>query len=494
MKTKVSIFLFFLLSHGFVWGQVYYPKIDFFSHGTLINQKISGIQDSLFLYKYLPNFPERDSVICSIQSVNQSGEISELQTTNHIIISDTNLLDVYFVEVKNMSKNANNPLELILLPTYAVDSANGTSTPIHMVYNRDTKTIDTTLIHWNFDNFGVFDALKVDSFYYLIVIDNMYSNLRKDWIVKTDQNFNILKKYRHPDMFYGTANLYYWNHTILLYGDKAEYEPELGNEVGYPAIYFYDEVNLTLQGSKSFKIKWVYHSSQFGSLNATSDSILIGFTSLPTPTNFIFALDKNFNFVDSLALVPGTKFYGTILHNNCFYGITYSYSNDSLITIFSYDPTTNKLNHKFYNIGVRKLSDQLSLVKINNSLNVYGTTPFKNNLGTTIGFSCFRFALDSNGIPIESRQAPTLVEEAYSNEEIKITPNPNQGSFQISFNKFSPNKTQTLTLYNTFGQLVFTENLKEQNPIFHLNLIPGTYYIRVNTEDKVYFQKMVVSH
>ncbi|UTW65688.1 S8 family serine peptidase [bacterium SCSIO 12643] len=73
--------------------------------------------------------------------------------------------------------------------------------------------------------------------------------------------------------------------------------------------------------------------------------------------------------------------------------------------------------------------------------------------------------------------------------QIKIYPNPNQGSFQINWGNYSAESTQ-ISIYDISGRLVHHQNINtNQTPYIKTDLSSGVYFIRINESAP---QKMVI--
>ncbi|MBR5984504.1 MAG: fibronectin type III domain-containing protein [Bacteroidales bacterium] len=76
---------------------------------------------------------------------------------------------------------------------------------------------------------------------------------------------------------------------------------------------------------------------------------------------------------------------------------------------------------------------------------------------------------------------------------VSIFPNPNNGTYNIVFGNISG--SVTYQLYDARGAMVETRDISVTNDkpvIFNHNLIPGTYFVRIIADDKVFVEKLVV--
>jgi hypothetical protein len=474
------------------WGQVYYPKIEWLIQGTMADIKIGELNDPPFIFKGVPNFPYGDSIFLGISSYNHQGELLDFNENNTLIIHDKELFDVSILEVLQTDQDSNKNIELFLSPSYILDSTRNIIKPIFLRFNKLVKSIDTTAIKWDFNFYRIYDAIKVDSFYFFIVHDNIYDeNLKNEWIVKTDKHFNILHKYAYSTLY--REKLYFWNNTLILYGGGYEFDPSVGRDVYQPTLYLHDANNLKVFAKRAYKTKNSNFNTHLVSLQALADTALLAFVGGDWNSNVVFTLNKNFNAIDSVSLVQQSGMSRQIFRDSIFYGFTDDIYK-GILHIFEYDPIKNHTQYKTYDIGINWLSGPMSLIKKDSLFYVYGSTSLRNTKNEFIGWRSFRFIINKNGVPLESRKPPSGLEEDTFKPTLDIVPNPNKGSFNLSLNERFSGNTYQLKVYDALGNLHFTESFSQHNPSFNLALKPGMYVVSVSSENGQTFQKMVVEY
>lgn len=82
----------------------------------------------------------------------------------------------------------------------------------------------------------------------------------------------------------------------------------------------------------------------------------------------------------------------------------------------------------------------------------------------------------------------------FDNSSFTLYPNPNDGTFTVSFNGNLPAET-SINVYNTIGQLLFEENIHSQKaPITLENLRSGIYFVKIKSGNAVLkTEKMIVN-
>ena len=75
-------------------------------------------------------------------------------------------------------------------------------------------------------------------------------------------------------------------------------------------------------------------------------------------------------------------------------------------------------------------------------------------------------------------------------DEIKIYPNPNNGSFNIQTPDYSK---YHMMIYSNLGQLILTTEITSQDKFIELNLKTGIYIIRIENQEKLFTEKIIVN-
>lgn len=90
---------------------------------------------------------------------------------------------------------------------------------------------------------------------------------------------------------------------------------------------------------------------------------------------------------------------------------------------------------------------------------------------------------------------PTGTDEIQQNSDITVYPNPNNGDFFIQVDQIKDEPFE-LNIYNLVGQIVYTQqiipsgNNSQQIQIENLN--HGTYFVRINSENKILTSKLII--
>ncbi|HWY98588.1 MAG TPA: PKD domain-containing protein, partial [Bacteroidia bacterium] len=84
------------------------------------------------------------------------------------------------------------------------------------------------------------------------------------------------------------------------------------------------------------------------------------------------------------------------------------------------------------------------------------------------------------------------------NAELKLFPNPNNGTFKVAINGIEGNQNAELQITNLLGEVVYTTSAHSTNGMImqDVNLAgvsAGTYFVRVITSDKVYNTKAIIN-
>ena len=87
------------------------------------------------------------------------------------------------------------------------------------------------------------------------------------------------------------------------------------------------------------------------------------------------------------------------------------------------------------------------------------------------------------------KAASSAVNEIENKNYFNIFPNPNSGSFTISFND---KKFKTTTIYDSLGKLVFEKNIEKQYECKIENLQKGFYFVKLSDGNNSIIKKMVI--
>lgn len=89
----------------------------------------------------------------------------------------------------------------------------------------------------------------------------------------------------------------------------------------------------------------------------------------------------------------------------------------------------------------------------------------------------------------------TSLEVANDIQKLKIFPNPNNGTFNLSLNNFSEEKG-SFEIVNTLGERVYVQDLEFNESIsqnFELNSLPkGIYFLNVKTESNCHIERLII--
>jgi PKD repeat protein len=78
--------------------------------------------------------------------------------------------------------------------------------------------------------------------------------------------------------------------------------------------------------------------------------------------------------------------------------------------------------------------------------------------------------------------------EIFKENQITVYPNPNRGSFKVD----NISVGTTLSIFNAFGSLVKSIEIKKERELYNIELTPGIYFIRGNTLNTNYVIKLMI--
>ena len=89
-----------------------------------------------------------------------------------------------------------------------------------------------------------------------------------------------------------------------------------------------------------------------------------------------------------------------------------------------------------------------------------------------------------------NKPEPIRMNNIVSNLNTSISPNPSNGRFTISINE---NTSSEIFVYNNLGQLIHQETLRSSSSQIDLSAhSKGIYFLKVQSVDKIYTEKIVV--
>jgi hypothetical protein len=113
-----------------------------------------------------------------------------------------------------------------------------------------------------------------------------------------------------------------------------------------------------------------------------------------------------------------------------------------------------------------------------------------NNIGVQLGSGISTFGL-SRAVTPECRSLG--IQELNKKELFSVSPNPNNGNFNISISNLNGIKNLNIKIFNSMKKIVYSEktNLNGSKNI-NVNLKPGMYFIEFNWDNHSVFKKMIV--
>lgn len=88
------------------------------------------------------------------------------------------------------------------------------------------------------------------------------------------------------------------------------------------------------------------------------------------------------------------------------------------------------------------------------------------------------------------------IQQIISIESIQLYPNPNNGSFILSFSDTKMQDMMNVKIYNMLGNMIYEKNLYGQNilKIEKISFAPGMYFIKIINENKIFTQKFILEN
>lgn len=164
-----------------------------------------------------------------------------------------------------------------------------------------------------------------------------------------------------------------------------------------------------------------------------------------------------------------------------------------------------------YRLNVPATTGNLNMYR-NNSANVsypYGVPGVITITGSSAGASyyyyCYDLEVASANVVCESAMVPVLAyvanctavgeENAFKNS-INVYPNPNSGTFSLSFNAANAGNI-AISMLDVMGKVVYTENVDnfsgKFNKEMNANVVSkGVYFLHISYEGKAYYTKVVI--
>lgn len=273
-------------------------------------------------------------------------------------------------------------------------------------------------------------------------------------------------------------------------------------------LFEYDVQNDTLIKKVDF-LDSISGAHPFGSLIQASNGKLYGMTSEGGVHNvgIIFEYDYQSETLTKLfdfgGLTMGKNPKGSLLEasNGKLYGLTRNGGVDDKGTLFEYLISSNTFNTLFNFSDTYGTYPEGDLIQATNG-NIYGFckeggahnqgTLFELDL-TTNQFSIkHEFNNQSGAKPIGRLTEVNVsvgLNEKKSNNSIMIFPNPTAGQLKVKLNS---NEKADVYIYDTEGRLINQHHfLAGEMPIFDLNGNKGVYYIKIKSNSRVFFKKVI---
>jgi ELWxxDGT repeat protein len=109
----------------------------------------------------------------------------------------------------------------------------------------------------------------------------------------------------------------------------------------------------------------------------------------------------------------------------------------------------------------------------------------------THGYELWTMALPVTNIPNRPESGDDLV-GTDSENSISVYPNPAHSSFTLSFNDQLSSVNSHLKIYDVMGKMVYEQTIINPKSEISNSLLPGIYFVQVESGDKVYTKKLVI--
>lgn len=113
----------------------------------------------------------------------------------------------------------------------------------------------------------------------------------------------------------------------------------------------------------------------------------------------------------------------------------------------------------------------------------------KINLDKLCNLDFITFMVNDDNNCYAQKGNSSSVYELEKNNDFKLFPNPNNGSFIISSPKKNINK---ISIFDSLGRIVYDKNINYQSEIQIENMQKGFYFVKITNENNVFVQKVLV--
>jgi photosystem II stability/assembly factor-like uncharacterized protein len=98
----------------------------------------------------------------------------------------------------------------------------------------------------------------------------------------------------------------------------------------------------------------------------------------------------------------------------------------------------------------------------------------------------------SNGTILGNYPEPGLVQDNLNNDNLELIPNPAKDKITINLPGFINFSDLHIDIYNTYGQILLHQNLKQNNTELNISQLPqGIYFLKINFGDKSAVRKFI---